>query len=99
MPFFGYPKETKGFYFYDAKEQIVFVSRNATFLEEDYILNHVRKGQIAFDELSESPIEPNVPKDNSMIPMQPSLIHQLFDVVGEIQNLMNSSLTWVKYLL
>ncbi len=43
--FVGYPKETKGFYFYDTKDQIVFVSRNATFLEEDYILNHVRKGR------------------------------------------------------
>lgn len=70
--FVGYPKETKGFYFYDTKDQIVFVSRNATFLEKVYILNHVRKGQIAFDELSESPIEPNVSKDNSMTPMQPS---------------------------
>ena len=32
--FVGYPKETRGYYFYNPMEQKVFVSRNATFLEK-----------------------------------------------------------------
>ena len=35
--FVGYPKESIGYYFYDATEQRVFVSRNATFLEEEFL--------------------------------------------------------------
>ena len=33
--FMGYPKESKGYFFYNLLEQKVFVSRNATFLEND----------------------------------------------------------------
>ncbi|KAI3445393.1 hypothetical protein Pfo_002058, partial [Paulownia fortunei] len=35
--FVGYPKESIGYYFYDATKQRVFVSRNATFLEEEFL--------------------------------------------------------------
>ena len=31
----GYPKETKGYYFYNAFENKVFVARNGVFLEEN----------------------------------------------------------------
>ena len=37
--FIGYPKGTYGWYFYDPREQKVFVSENAIFLEDDYIMN------------------------------------------------------------
>ncbi len=37
--FVGYPKETRGYYFYNPLEQKVFVSRNATFLEKEISLN------------------------------------------------------------
>ena len=36
----GYPKGTKGYMFYDSQEQMVLVSTNARFLEEDYIINN-----------------------------------------------------------
>ena len=42
--FVGYPKESIGYYFYDAMEQRVFVSRNATFLEEKFLSN--RSGNV-----------------------------------------------------
>ena len=38
--FVGYPKKSKGGLFYDPQENKVFVSTNATFLEEDHIRNH-----------------------------------------------------------
>jgi hypothetical protein len=35
--FVGYPKETKGYYFYNATENKVFVARNGFFLEREFI--------------------------------------------------------------
>ena len=44
--FIGYPKGTFSSYFYDPREQKVFVSTNAIFLEDGYIMNHKPKGRI-----------------------------------------------------
>ena len=38
--FVGYPKETRGYYFYNPSEQKVFVSKHATFLEK--ITSHIK---------------------------------------------------------
>ena len=38
--FVGYPRGTKGGLFYNPKSQRVFVSTNARFLEEDYVIDH-----------------------------------------------------------
>ena len=38
--FVGYPKDTKGYMFYDPQEQRVLVSTNARFLEEDYMIDN-----------------------------------------------------------
>ena len=35
--FIGYPKESKGYYFYNTEEQKLFVSVRATFLEKEYL--------------------------------------------------------------
>ena len=43
--FIGYPKETKGWYFYHLREQKVFVSTHVVFLEDDYIINYKPKGR------------------------------------------------------
>ena len=37
--------------FYDPKEQRVFVSTNARFLEQDYILNNKSYSKVVLDEL------------------------------------------------
>ena len=53
--FIGYPKESKGYYFYNTEEQKLFVSMRATFLEKEYLigsakanveLNEVRQGEV-----------------------------------------------------
>ena len=49
--FVGYPKGTKGYLFYDPKEQRVLVSTNARFLEEDYMIDNKPKLKIVLDEL------------------------------------------------
>ena len=48
--FIGYPKETKGGMFYDPQENEVFVSKNATFLEEDH--NHQQCNKLVKNEIS-----------------------------------------------
>ncbi|KAK8705020.1 hypothetical protein V6N13_048631 [Hibiscus sabdariffa] len=37
--FVGYPKETKGYYFYNSKENKVFVARTGVFLEKEFLSN------------------------------------------------------------
>ena len=63
--FIGYPKESKGYYFYNTEEQKLFVSMRATFLEKEYLtgsakanveLNEVRQEEVPLH--SETTIEP-----------------------------------------
>ncbi|KAA0058461.1 gag/pol protein [Cucumis melo var. makuwa] len=47
----GYTKESKAGLFYDPQENKVFVSINATFLEEDYIRNHQTRSKLVLEEI------------------------------------------------
>ena len=49
--FVGYPRGTKGYLFYDPKEQRVLVSTNTRFLEHDYMLDNKPRSKIILDEL------------------------------------------------
>ena len=49
--FVGYPKETRGGYFYSPKDNKVLVSTNATFLEEDYMREFKPRSKLLLDEL------------------------------------------------
>ena len=49
--FVGYPKETKGYLFYDPKEQRVLVSTNTRFLEENYMIDNKSRSKVVLDEL------------------------------------------------
>ena len=55
MLFCGYQKGTYGWYFYYVREQKVFVSTNAIFLEDDYIMNRKPRGRIVLEEISGEP--------------------------------------------
>ncbi|KAL8147723.1 hypothetical protein AgCh_005155 [Apium graveolens] len=50
--FMGYPKETLGYYFYT--DHRVFVSRHATFLEKEFILEGNSGSKIELDEVQEA---------------------------------------------
>ncbi|KAK0607649.1 hypothetical protein LWI29_018134 [Acer saccharum] len=50
--FVGYPKETKGYYFYSPSDLKVFVSTNAKFLEKDYMNDFVPRSRIILNEMS-----------------------------------------------
>ena len=49
--FVGYPKETRGNYFYNPSEQKVFVSKHATFLEKEFLQKESSGSKIELDEV------------------------------------------------
>ena len=55
--FAGYPKETKGYYFYHTSEQKVFVSRHATFLEKEFLFTESSKSEIELNEVQDPQME------------------------------------------
>ena len=55
--FLGYSKETKGYLFYNHKDNKVFVSTNAKFLEDDYINNFNPRSKVVLAEIDELVIE------------------------------------------
>ena len=60
--FVGYPKETKGYYFYLEDEQKVFVALRAVFLEKEFLGEGTIASKIELDEVQ--PIEePSHSKD------------------------------------
>ena len=53
MPFVGYPKETKGYYFYNASENKVFVARNGVFLEREFISKRTSGSTVQLEEIQD----------------------------------------------
>ena len=53
--FVGYPKETKGYYFYYPQDNKVFVARGGAFLEEEFVSKEISGSQPHLDEI----VEPN----------------------------------------
>ena len=53
MPFIGYPKETKGYYFYNASKNKVFVARNGIFLEREFISKRTSGSIVQLEEIQD----------------------------------------------
>ena len=51
--FMAYPKETRGYYFYNLIEQKMFVSRHATFLEKEFLQKESSGSKIELDEVQD----------------------------------------------
>ena len=49
--FVGYHKETMGGFFYSSEDNKVFVSTNATFLEQDYMREFKPRSKVLLEEL------------------------------------------------
>ena len=49
--FVGYPKETKGYSFYDPIENKVFVARHAVFLEKEFLLKKDSGSRVELEEV------------------------------------------------
>ena len=59
--FVGYPKGTKSYMFYDPQDQKVFVSTNARFLEEDYMIDNKPKSKVILEEMREKDSSDPIP--------------------------------------
>ena len=60
--FVGYPKETKGYYFYIPSENKVFVARNGVFLKREFISKRISGSKTSLEEVQ----EPHVATEPSM---------------------------------
>ena len=68
--FVGYPKETKGYYFYSTPENKVFVTRNGIFLEREHISKGTSWSKVQLEEIQE-------PQNSIMPHMEPQLDQQV----------------------
>ncbi|KAK9036864.1 hypothetical protein V6N11_021788 [Hibiscus sabdariffa] len=59
--FVGYPKETKGYYFFNPKENKVFVARTRVFLEKEFLSNNGNSKNIELKEVQQQRV--NEPED------------------------------------
>ena len=66
--FVGYPKETKGYYFYIPSENKVFVALNGVFLEREFISKRVSGSKTSLEKVQ----EPQVATEPSMEILQES---------------------------
>ena len=66
--FVGYPKGTRGYNFYNKSDMNVFVSTNAKFMEEEYIMNHIIRDM---NEWTEKTKFPNIQDNVVPVDLQP----------------------------
>ncbi|KAK8685910.1 hypothetical protein V6N13_124942 [Hibiscus sabdariffa] len=65
--FVGYPKETKGQYFYNHKENKVFVARTGVFLEKDFLSSKEDRRNIELEEVQQQVTEPEVEQTSQVV--------------------------------
>ncbi|KAK9002971.1 hypothetical protein V6N11_060545 [Hibiscus sabdariffa] len=69
--FVGYPKETKGYYFYN--ENKVFVARTGVFLEKEFLMNSVKGRNIELEEVQQQQvIEPEFERISQAVEENPT---------------------------
>ena len=53
--FVGYPRETKGYYFYNKAQGKVFVARNGVSLEKEFLSKWFSGSKVQLEEIQETP--------------------------------------------
>ena len=77
--FVGYPKETKGYYFYNPIENKVFIARNGVFLEREFISKGTSGSKVHLEEVRElqDSIEPQMEnREDSQQVVEPTQVTQ-----------------------
>ena len=88
----GYPKETRGYYFYNPSEGKVFVARTGVFLEKDCISKGVSGRKVELEEIRESqsidtPMEELEKETQLVVEEQPAQVEQDQRRSGRIRHL------------
>jgi hypothetical protein len=61
--FVGYPRETKGYYFYNKADGKVFIARNGVFMEKESLSKGVNGSKVQLEEIQETLKNISVPMD------------------------------------
>ena len=62
--FVGYPRETKGYYFYNRTEGKVFVARNGVFLEKEFLSKGVSGSKVQLEEIRQTSENVSAPTES-----------------------------------
>ena len=84
-----YPKETKGYYFYNQSENKVFVARNGHFLEGEFVTKGTSGSTIQLEEVWElqTSIEPMIDvQSDSQLVTEPELLTKGLHRSGRIRH-------------
>ena len=87
--FVGYPKGTRGGLFYSPQDKKVFVSTNATFLENDYMENFKPRNRVVLEELQSDHIIPRPVTVTRNVTKRLQILYRMslyLDVVGGFLN-------------
>jgi len=72
--FVGYPRETKGYYFYNHQENKVFVARNTVFLEKEFLSKEVSGSIVRLEEVRETQENVLVSTDEEVQQDEPTMV-------------------------
>ena len=80
--FVGYPKEIRGYYFYNPSEGKVFVARTGVFLEKEFIYKGISGRSVELEEIQEPPIigqtmEEHEQQPQDVVEEQPAQVEQV----------------------
>ena len=73
--FVGYPKETRGYYFYKPSENKVFVARGGVFLEKEFVSKTVSGSTVHLEEIRDETAQPEaIQEPNDIEVMEPEVV-------------------------
>ena len=76
--FVGYPRETKGYYFYHRSGNKVFVARHGTFMEEEFLSKESSGSTVALEEIRDPLPETSGQTELEQVPSEtPEQVHQV----------------------
>ena len=95
--FIGYPKETIGYTFYHRSKGKIFVAKNGSFLEKEFLSKEVSGRKVELDEVIVPSLELESSTSEKSVPVMPTLtrvklhIKFLLDLVGRTEHVVHQS--------
>src|SRR3954466_15173670 len=74
--FIGYPKETAGYTFYHRSEGKIFVARNGSFLEKEFLSKEVSARKVELDEVTVPSLELESSATPEVVPVAPAPVRE-----------------------
>ena len=74
--FLGYPKETVGYIFYHRSEGKIFIAKNGSFLEKEFLSKEVSGRKVELDEVIVPSLELESSSSQKSVPVMPTPISE-----------------------